>query len=146
MKINLIWVGRTKERFINDGIDKYLKLIKPYADVSITEIKEEKGRDIDAMVEREGSRIVKLKVPYVLMDEKGKRFSSVEFADFTRGQTGGLNLVLGGAYGVSETVKKGARETVSLSRMTFTHEMSRLFLLEQLFRAFSIINKRGYHH
>ncbi|MHB8881170.1 MAG: 23S rRNA (pseudouridine(1915)-N(3))-methyltransferase RlmH [Thermodesulfovibrionales bacterium] len=146
MKINLIWVGRTKEQFIHEGIKKYLRLLGPYAEIGITEIKEEKGAEPAPMAEKEGDRIIKLRIPYVLMDETGRQFTSPEFADFIRGKAPRLNLVLGGAYGVSGKVKAGAEEMISLSRMTFTHEMSRLFLLEQLFRAFSIIHKRGYHH
>ena len=146
MKINLIWVGKTKEKCINEGIKKYLGLLNPYADISITEIKEEKGREINAMVDREGNRILKLRIPYVLMDEQGRGLTSPEFAGFINSHSTRLNIVLGGAYGVSDGVKAGAEEMISLSRMTFTHEMSRLFLLEQLFRAFSIINRRGYHH
>jgi 23S rRNA (pseudouridine1915-N3)-methyltransferase len=146
MKINLIWVGKTKEKFIVEGIKKYLRLLNPYADISITEIKEEKGREIRTMLEMEGNRIVKLQIPYILLDEQGRGLTSLEFADFIKGHSPRLNLVLGGAYGVSEGVKAGADKMISLSRMTFTHEMARLFLMEQLYRAFSIIKKRGYHH
>jgi 23S rRNA (pseudouridine1915-N3)-methyltransferase len=135
MKIRLIWPGKTKEQFIIEGISKYLKLSKPYADISIIEIKEEKG----------GERILKLQGPYTLLDEKGESMSSVEFAEYI-GHKPSLNFVLGGAYGVSEEVKKTAQKTLSLSRMTFTHEMSRLFFLEQLFRSFTIMHKGGYHH
>jgi 23S rRNA (pseudouridine1915-N3)-methyltransferase len=146
MKIRLMWVGKTKERFIDEGIGKYAALLKPYADVSITGIKEEKGKDIQRMLEKEGERIMKTGTPYVLLDEKGKCLTSVQFADFVAKQPGNITFVLGGAYGVSDEVKKAARETVALSKMTLTHEMSRLLLLEQIFRAFTIIHKRGYHH
>ena len=145
MKIRLIWPGKTKEQFILEGISKYLKLSRPYADISIIEIKEEKGGDVRKVVEKEGERILKLQGPYTLLDEKGESMTSVEFAEYI-GQRPELNFVLGGAYGVSEEVKKTAQKTLSLSRMTFTHEMSRLFFLEQLFRSFTIMHKRGYHH
>ncbi len=146
MKISLIWVGKTKEQFVIDATRKYLKLLKPYADVSIKEIKEEKGKDTRRMVEKEGERILNLKVPYVLIDEQGSNFSSVEFAEFIDKNRPSIKFVLGGTYGVSEKVKKMARNKIALSKMTFTHEMSRLFLLEQIYRAFTIIHKRGYHH
>jgi len=145
MKIRLIWPGKTKEQFILEGLNKYLKLSRPYADISIIEIKEEKGKDVMKTVEKEGERILKLQEPYTLLDEKGEALTSVEFAEYIVNKPS-LNFVLGGAYGVSEEVKKTAQKTLSLSKMTFTHEMSRLFFLEQLFRSFTIMHKRGYHH
>ncbi len=146
MKIHLIWVGRTKERFILEGLHKYMKLLKPYAEVGITEIREEKGSDIPRMLAREGERIERLQVPYILMDETGKNLGSVEFAGFLARRASPVGFVLGGAYGVSERVKEMAVETIALSRMTLTHEMARLLLAEQLFRACTILHKRGYHH
>src|SRR3990172_4874076 len=145
MKIKLIWVGKTKERFILEGINKYLALLKPYADVGIAEIKEEKGKDILRMVEKEGERITRLKTPYVLLDEKGKSLTSIEFSRFIEKQGSSVSFVLGGAYGVSARVKEMAQTSLSLSGMTLTHEMSRLLLIEQLYRAFTIMQKRGYH-
>jgi len=145
MKIRLIWPGKTKEQFILEGISKYLKLSRPYAEIIIIEIKEEKDGDIRKVLDKEGERILKLQEPYTLLDEKGESMTSVEFAEYI-GHKASLNFVLGGAFGVSEEVKKTAQKTLSLSRMTFTHEMSRLFFLEQLFRSFTILHKRGYHH
>ena len=146
MKIRVIWPGKTKEQFIIEGIRKYLKLLKPYAEVEISEIKEEKGKDIQRIQEKEGERILNLKTHYVLLDEKGKTFTSAEFAEFIGKHRPAINFVLGGAYGVSEKVKEMAKERIALSKMTLTHEMSRILLLEQIYRAFTIINKRGYHH
>jgi 23S rRNA (pseudouridine1915-N3)-methyltransferase len=146
MKIKLIWVGKTKELFIFEGINKYIRLLKPYAEVSITEIKEEKGKDIQRMLAKEGERIGRLQIPYVLLDEKGKDLSSVEFAKFLDDRKPVISFVLGGAYGVSDPVKEMARDRIALSRMTLTHEMARLVLTEQLYRAFTILHKRGYHH
>ena len=146
MKIRLIWVGKTKERFILEGINKYIRMLKPYAEVSVTEIKDEKGKDIQRMIEKEGERIEKLQVPYVLLDETGKSYSSVEFAKFVDSANPAVSFVLGGAYGVSDRVRQMAQARIALSSMTFTHEMARLVLAEQLFRAFTILHKRGYHH
>ncbi|MBI5639046.1 MAG: 23S rRNA (pseudouridine(1915)-N(3))-methyltransferase RlmH [Nitrospirae bacterium] len=146
MKINLIWAGKTKEQFLLDGIRKYEKLLKPYAHIAVHEIKEEKGTDIQRMVEKEGERILKCRSPYVLLDDKGKHLTSVEFAGFIVKNMPEITFVIGGAYGVSDRVKQGAQDRIALSRMTFTHEMTRLVLLEQLFRAFTIIHKRSYHH
>ncbi|MGE5299729.1 MAG: 23S rRNA (pseudouridine(1915)-N(3))-methyltransferase RlmH [Acidobacteriota bacterium] len=146
MKIRLVWVGKTKERFIQEGIEKYLRLLRPFADVAVSEIREEKGKDIQRMVEKEGERILKLRSPYVLLDEKGREYTSAGFADFLSGRQPYVHFVVGGAYGVSERVKEAAEGTVALSEMTLTHEMSRLLLVEQLYRAFTIMHKRGYHH
>ncbi|MBA4373562.1 MAG: ribosomal RNA large subunit methyltransferase H [Thermodesulfovibrio sp.] len=146
MKINLIWVGKTKEQFIRDGIEKYLKLVSHYADIAIVEVKEEKGSNRVMTTEREGERIMKLGMPYVLLDEKGMNLTSVQFAEYIGQHAPRVNFVMGGAFGVSDKVRAGAQEKLSLSRMTFTHEMARIFLLEQLYRAFSIINRKGYHH
>jgi 23S rRNA (pseudouridine1915-N3)-methyltransferase len=146
MKIRVIWPGKTKEQFILEGSRKYLKLLRPYADISTTELKEEKGSDVRKILEKEGERILRLQVPYTLLDEKGEALTSMEFAGYLAENQSSIDFVLGGAYGVSEEVKKRAHKTISLSRMTFTHEMSRLFFLEQLYRAFTIMHKKGYHH
>jgi len=146
MKIKVIWPGKTKEQFINEGLNKYLKLLQPYAEISLIELREEKGSDILKMLKKEGERILKLQVPYTLLDEKGDAMTSGEFAQYLGEPVPSVNFVLGGAYGVSEEVKKAARKKLSLSKMTFTHEMARLFFLEQLYRAFTILHKRGYHH
>jgi 23S rRNA (pseudouridine1915-N3)-methyltransferase len=145
MRIKLIWVGRTKEQFVRDGIKKYLKLLTHFGDISITEIKAEKGRHTDIMIEKESRRILNLKLPYVLLDEKGKNLSTVAFTNYMRDR-GSVNFVLGGAFGVSDEIKEKAQDCFALSKMTLTHEMSRLFLMEQIYRAFTIIQKRGYHH
>ena len=146
MKIRLAWVGKTKEQFIREGIQKYIKLIKPFADLSISEIKEEKGKDIQRMIEKESERILKDNTHYVLLDERGKNISTVEFAEFIDKQRSPVNFVIGGAYGVSDKVREKSEKYIALSKMTFTHEMSRLVILEQIYRALAILNKRGYHH
>jgi len=146
MKIHLVWVGKTKERFILEGIRKYLKLLQPYADVGITEIREEKVKDISRMLGRERDRIQRLRTSYVLLDEKGETYDSEEFSRFIEKQGMSVTFLLGGAFGVSDEVKAMATKRIALSAMTFTHEMSRLILLEQLYRAFTILQKKGYHH
>lgn len=146
MKIRLIWVGRTKEPFVREGIRKYVSLISPYASVEITELKDEKGRDAATCVKKEGERIVKLGIPYLLLDERGQQFDSPGFAGMIQRHLPNISFVLGGAYGVSDAVRQQARETVALSRMTFPHELSRVILLEQVYRGFTILHKKGYHH
>jgi len=146
MKIKVIWPGKTKEQFILEGLKKYLKLLGPYADIRIIELKEEKGRDVPAILRKEGERILKQQTQYTLFDEQGENLTTNEFAGYLAGCEGSSVFVFGGAFGVSEEVRKTAQKTISLSKMTFTHEMARLFFLEQLYRAFTIIHKRGYHH
>ncbi len=146
MKIKLVWVGKTKERCIDEGIKRFLRLLKPFGDVSVVEVKEEKGKEIHRMIEKEGERILKLPTPYILLDEKGKDFTSPQFADFLSGRSPSVTFVVGGAYGVSEKVREAAQCRVALSKMTLTHEMARLLLVEQIYRAFTIMHKRGYHH
>lgn len=146
MKIRLIWVGKTKERFVIEAIGKYLSLLKPFADLSVEEIKEEKVKDIHRRLEKEGERILRQRRPFVLLDEKGKLLASEQFAEFIFSHGPEVNFLIGGPYGVSEDVKKAADGAISLSKMTFTHDMTRIILLEQIYRSFSIRNKRGYHH
>lgn len=146
MKIKLVWLGKTKERFIDEGIKKYLRMLRPFGDVSVVEIKEEKGKDIHRMVEKEGERILKLPTPFILLDEKGTGYTSPEFAEFLYRRPAAPAFVIGGAYGVSESVRDAAEYKVALSKMTLTHEMARLVLVEQIYRAFTIMHKRGYHH
>ena len=141
-----MWVGKTKESFIKEGINKYLNLIKYFAEVEVIEIKEEKGSNRTRIMEKEAERIAHLQVPFILLEEHGKNFSSTEFADFMNKCGASVSFVIGGAYGVPDTLKDKAQAKISLSKMTFTHEMARLILLEQIYRAFTIINKRGYHH
>lgn len=142
----MIWVGKTKERFIAEGLEKYISLLKPYTDIGITEVRDEKVSDTQRMVEKEGERIMKLGVPFVLLDEKGERLTSLAFAGFIGESAHDINFLVGGAYGVSETVREAAVKRIALSGMTLTHEMSRLLLLEQVYRAFTILHKKGYHH
>jgi 23S rRNA (pseudouridine1915-N3)-methyltransferase len=141
MKIRVLWVGKTKERYVREGVEKYLKLLKPFAEVRTVEIKEQKGEE----VKKEGQRILKQSGSYILLDERGKELTSEELAFLLTGQSE-MDFVLGGPYGVSAEVKENASETVALSRMTLTHEMSRLILLEQIYRAMMIKRGGGYHH
>lgn len=144
MKIRILWVGKTKEPFVREGMEKYLRRLRPFADVATVEIKETKekgGRGI----EEEGERIMKQSASYILLDERGRELTSPELASMLEGRAE-VDFVLGGPYGVSEAVRGRAAETIALSRMTLTHEMARLLLLEQLYRAVTILKGGGYHH
>ncbi len=144
-KIKIVWVGKTKERYLNEGINHYLKLLASMAQVSITEIREEKGRQRDAAMDAEAKKIFKQTENYCLLDELGKEYTSVEFARFLRDRDT-IDFVIGGPFGVSAGVKERAKGSMALSKMTLTHEMARLLFLEQLYRAFTILKGKEYHH
>ena len=145
MRIRLIWVGRTKEKWAREAIEKYSVLIRPFAELETLEIKEDKGPAARA-VAAEGKRILKQASPsFVLVDERGKQAGSVEFSAMLRDKAR-LEFVLGGPWGVSDEVRGAAAATLSLSNMTLTHEMARILLMEQIYRGFTIITGRRYHH
>jgi 23S rRNA (pseudouridine1915-N3)-methyltransferase len=145
MKLRVIWVGKTKENYIKEGINKYKKLISPLCKLECIEIKESKEKHKERSLKKEGERILRTSPGFVLLHERGKEMSSVKFSEFLR-KSGGGDFVIGGAYGVSEEVAKKASGTISLSKMTFTHDMARIIFMEQIYRALTILNKRGYHH
>jgi 23S rRNA (pseudouridine1915-N3)-methyltransferase len=155
VKIKLIVVGKTKEVWIGEGIRHYLKLLKRYAEVDVVEIKEDKA-SLSAITksiqQKQADKILsRLKKPCVCvtLDVKGIDRNSKEFADFFK-----VNLnqghqefvfVIGGPLGLPPKVQRACPLKLSLSPMTFTHEMSRVILLEQIYRAFSIIHGSKYH-
>lgn len=145
MKIRIFWLGKTKERYLLEGINHYINLIKPYAKISLIEVKEERGKEIEKSLNLEGKKILRQTKAYVLLDERGKMFDSLEFSRLLE-EKGSIDFIIGGAYGVSDEVKDKASLLLSLSRMTFTHEITRLLLLEQIYRAITIIKGQEYHH
>lgn len=148
MRVRVLWVGRTKERFVEEGIKKYLKLLRQYSDMQIEEIKEEKVEKKDIAIQREGKRILSLSEKYILLDERGRLMDSMGFASFLKKKEplGRVDFVLGGAFGVSDEVREKAEDIISLSPMTLTHEIARVVFLEQLYRAFTINRGKDYHH
>ena len=145
MKIRIFWVGRTKERYLIEGINHYLKLLRHMAQISIIEIKDEKGKIRDEASSVEGRRILKQTDSYILLDERGKEFSSIDFARYLNDKSS-VDFVMGGALGVSDEVREKASYTIAISKMTLTHEMTRLVFLEQLYRAMTIIKGKNYHY
>jgi len=153
VKLRLLWVGRTQEPWVKAGIEEYAGRVKRYSPFEIAEIKEEKGALAEQMRQRESERIEKL-LPksgrMILLDEIGEQFTSPSFADllgkYRDSSTPELTFVIGGAYGFSADLRNRADRLISLSRMTFTHQMIRPFFIEQLYRAFTILNNEGYHH
>lgn len=143
--IRVIYPGRTKEGFIKEGISKYLKLLKPYARIEIVELKPGIGSR-EQVIEQESKAVLKAAGrPFYLLDREGREFSSEEFAGLLR-DISEINFVIGGPFGVSEELKRAVHLKISLSRLTYTHELSRLILFEQLYRAMTIIKGRQYHY
>ena len=158
MKIRILAIGKIKEPYLKQGIDEYLKRIKPYAQIEIVEVNDEpvndnpKEAEINHVKDIEGERILKLLKPQdylIALDLNKKQFTSPEFATFLQEKfiQGGSNIafVIGGSYGLSDALKKRANDSLSLSNMTFLHQMTRLILLEQIYRAFKINRNETYH-
>ncbi len=159
MKINIIAVGKIKEDYLKAGIAEFVKRLQPFCSLRFSECAEEKLAENPSAAERsqaldkEGERLLKLvrKDDFVLvLDVAGKMLSSEELASLLeqKGLAGQSNiaLLIGGAYGLSERVRERADLRLSFSRMTFTHQMIRLLLVEQIYRAFKIVRKEKYHN
>jgi len=158
MKITIVCAGKIKEKYLSAGIAEFMKRLKPFAQVEIREIHEEKMPDSPSDAEkeqvltREGEKLLKL-VPegsyLFVLDVFGKEKSSEELAASIDklGLSGRSNItfLIGGAFGLSSEVRKSADELLSFSRMTFTHQMVRLLLVEQIYRAFKINRGEKYH-
>ena len=155
IKIKIICVGKIKEDYLNIGISEYLKRLSNYAKVEIIELKDEKITSKDSeehIKETEDKRIVeKLDKDYynIFLDVDGKQVSSTELASFTQklidDGKGNLCFVIAGSLGYSKDALKHADFRLSFSKMTFTHQMMRLLLLEQIYRVFKINNNEVYH-
>lgn len=153
MKLECLFVGKTSKKYIGEGIQVYLKRLKHYIVVDIKVISNSSVGTQGMVVKKESEQILKmigLKDFVVLLDERGKEIGSVQLADFINKSmvegTVKIIFIIGGAYGVSQDVADRANLKLSFSKFTFTHQMIRLFLLEQIYRAMTIIRKEPYHH
>ena len=155
MKICLLTVGKTNLGWVREGLETYTSRLCRYVPFSIREIPDLKATSSMSRAqvkEKEGEMIldnITQKDVVILLDEHGKEFSSTEFArEIERLAQGGRNIVfvIGGAFGFSEAVHARCDGKVSLSRMTFPHQMVRTIFTEQLYRAFTIIKGEPYHH
>lgn len=164
MKIRIIQIGKTKDSYLEEGIAEFTKRLSPYVKLEIVTLKEvmaSKAFTKEHCKEFEGVEILKVLEgkgggrdggdvgAIIALDEHGKEFTSVEFSQFLgkffdRGER--INFIIGGPYGLAENVRKKAGALCSLSKMTFTHQMIRLFLLEQIYRGVSIIKGKEYHN
>ncbi len=155
IKIKIVCVGKIKEDYLNSGINEYLKRLSNYAKIEIVEVKDEKivANDSEEHVrEIEGKRIIeKLDKGYynIFLDVHGKELSSEKMAEFTQNLIdsgkGNICFVIAGSLGFSKDALDCADFRLSFSKMTFTHQMIRLLLLEQIYRVFKINNNEVYH-
>jgi 23S rRNA (pseudouridine1915-N3)-methyltransferase len=155
MKVTLILVGKTTDKHFDAGINDYAGRIKHYLPFEITiipELKNTKSLSEEQQKEKEGEQILKLLTSsdtVVLLDEHGKEMRSIEYAQWLQKKQATakrLVFVIGGPYGFSPAVYSRADEKISLSKMTFSHQMVRLIFTEQLYRACTIIKGEPYHH
>lgn len=156
MKIEFWFIGKTSFSYLQEGIDLYFKRLQHYIKfdiVVIPDIKNAKNLTQDQLKTKEGALLLKKLTKsdlLVLLDENGKSYDSVAFAQYidkTRQQSQKrLIFVVGGAYGFSKEVLNRANNKISLSKMTFSHQMVRLFFVEQLYRAMTILKGEPYHH
>jgi len=156
MKIKLVAIGKTDDKNLHTLIETYQNRLKHYINFDIElipDIKNVKNLTESQQKEKEGKLILKKLTAtdiLILLDEKGTSFSSVAFSEYLQKKMNSgvkqLVLVIGGPYGFSETVYKKAQGKISLSKMTFSHQMIRLFVVEQLYRAYTILKNEPYHH
>lgn len=156
MKITLLTIGKTDDKYLLEGMGKYLKRLKHYISfnlVELPELKNTKNLSEDQQKSKEAELIFKnisATDQLVLLDENGAAFSSMQFSGFLNKKMSGsvqhLVFVVGGPYGFSSEVYNRAHEKISLSRMTFSHQMVRLFFIEQVYRALTIMKGEPYHH
>tara|TARA_B110000305_G_scaffold102154_1_gene114862 strand:- start:272 stop:745 length:474 start_codon:yes stop_codon:yes gene_type:complete len=156
MKIKLLAIGKTDNKHLIQLIEEYQNRLKHYIKFDlevIPDIKNVKNLSEVQQKEKEGALILsKLQNTddLVLLDDKGKHFTSIEFSQYLQKKMNSgikqLVLVIGGPYGFSDTVYKKAIAKISLSKMTFSHQMIRLFTVEQIYRAFTILKNEPYHH
>lgn len=154
LNISIICVGKVKEKYITDGINEFLKRMQSFAKMKIIELKED-GNDSNRnlSIEKESEDILKTMEKLggynILLDIQGKNFSSEEMAEeiqkLTVNGVSSINFIIGGSYGVSESVRRASQMKLSFSKMTFPHQLMRLILSEQIYRWFSIIKNTKYH-
>ena len=158
MRIKIYAIGHLKEPYLKQGINEYLERLKPYVQVEIIEVNDESvvqnpsQKEIEIAKDKEGQRILKLlkNDEYVIgLDLVKKQPTSPEFAKYLEDKfvLGGSNItfVIGGSYGLSDELKNRCNDRIGLSNMTFLHQMTRLILLEQIYRAFKINRNEVYH-
>lgn len=156
MKIKILAIGKTDDKNLLALIKTYEQRLEHYVKfelIVLPDIRNTKNLSIKQQKEKEGELILKNTQPtdqLILLDEKGKDFGSIEFSQFLQKKMNSgiknLVLVIGGPYGFSESIYQKSVGKISLSKMTFSHQMIRLFIVEQIYRAFTILKNEPYHH
>jgi 23S rRNA (pseudouridine1915-N3)-methyltransferase len=156
MKITLLVIGKTEDQYLKDGIAKYLKRLSHYISFALVELPELKGTKHLSEAQQKTAeaelvlRNIRSSDHLVLLDERGKEFTSMEFSAFIEkkmvGNVQHLVFIVGGPYGFDKKVHDRADGLLSLSKLTFSHQMVRLFFVEQVYRAFTIMKNEPYHH
>lgn len=157
LHINIICVGKIKENYLKDAITEYAKRLSKYCKLQIIEVADEQipdnlsNRLAENVKEIEGKRILaQIKNSYVIaLDLKGKQFTSEEFSNklenISLNSNSNISFIIGGSIGLSNEVIQHSNELICFSKMTFPHQLIRVFLLEQIYRAFKISNHETYH-
>ncbi len=149
--IRIICVGKIKEKYLKDAIDEYLKRLSKYAKVEIIELKDESRLSEKEIIQKESSKIkkyIKEKDYNISLAIEGEMLSSVDFSkkiDNIFNNYSDINFIIGGSYGLDESLKNMCDLKLSFSKMTYPHQLFRVILLEQIYRAFKIINNESYH-
>lgn len=156
MKIRIVAIGRTNKGFVNEGFEEYLNRLKRYIKIEfvvIHDVKNSKNLSPELLMAKEEELIISFlgdSTEFILLDENGAEYTSVEFSQFLQSKmiSGAkeLTFLIGGAFGVSEKVKKRAVSKIALSKFTFSHQMVRMILAEQIYRAMTILKGEPYHH
>ena len=156
MKLTLLTIGKTDEKYLQEGIARYKKRLEHYTDFRIEIIPDiKKGKNLNPNLQKlkEGKLILAKQGPareLLLFDEKGAQLSSRQFAAFLQKKMASgikeLVFVIGGPYGFSDEVAEKAASKISLSKMTFSHQLARLLCMEQFYRAFTLLKGESYHH
>ena len=149
--IKIICVGKIKEKYFRDAIDEYEKRISKYSDIEVIEVADEGLVDIKTALKKESEKILKQvnsKDYIITLEINGKELSSVELAskiDSIYNTNSNITFIIGGSYGLDDDIKKISNFHLSFSKMTFPHQLFRIILLEQIYRAFKINNNESYH-
>jgi 23S rRNA (pseudouridine1915-N3)-methyltransferase len=154
MKFSLLVIGKTNEKYLEEGIKIYDSRLKNYTKFDIIEVRDIKGFQNPEDLKKKEADVFLEKIKdddvLVLLDENGKSFSSIEFSQWIENQqirsVKHVVFIIGGAYGVHELIRQRSNLVLSFSKMTFSHQMIRLFFVEQLYRAFTIIKNEKYHN
>jgi 23S rRNA (pseudouridine1915-N3)-methyltransferase len=155
MRITLLQTGKTRDSFILEGVEEFRKRVVryvPFKIETVPDLKNSRNMSMKEVQEKEGAMIlkrVKAGDHVILLDERGKEYQSIGFAEhlnLLEGRVNHLLFVIGGPYGFSEEVYRRSDEKFSLSRLTFSHQMIRLLFLEQIYRSFTILKGEPYHH